>query len=271
MLKIKICGSIFASLLLQFLDWLELLVTQKHPKLHRKMAPKIWNIHYIGPTCVGKGWETEQLNDYLKKEHSKSLGIMCVGDLVRERFERDQGFKDLYETSVSKGNLVPDPIIIPMFDGRFAEVRDAFSIRLDDGFCRTVRQVKHAENLGLLGVNSVTFLLHASKSTCHARALDRQARKKNGKRFDEDAFEDRFAFHQRTIGQIHTALRATKTHIIQVDADRHLQHEVIHDIVAGVEGLMGSHFEPVEGIPLQRAFIQMAARHRQGQPALTTA
>lgn len=235
------------------------------------MAPKIWNVHYIGPTCVGKGWETELLDDHLKKRHSKALGIVCVGDLVRERFKVDERFKDLYEKSVIHGELVPDPEVIPMFDTRFDEVQRISSIRLNDGFCRTVRQVKHAEGLGLLDVNSVTFLLHASRSTCHRRALDRQERKKNGSRLDEGAFEKRFAFHQRTIGQIHSALQSTNTRIIQIDADRDLAHDVIHDIIAGVEGLMGAHFEPVEGIPLQQAFVEAARRQQQGREATSGA
>jgi adenylate kinase len=93
------------------------------------------NYLIFGVQGAGKGTQAKILSERLSIPHISS------GDLLREAAEK--GTKRGIEAKHfwEKGNLVPDELMIPMFEERFAEAdcRDGFIL---DGFPRTVEQGK---------------------------------------------------------------------------------------------------------------------------------
>lgn len=226
---------------------------------------KVGYLHLIGATCIGKGFTTRLLNAYLQLHYKMELGLICIGDLVRERFIHDEVFRGKYQESVAAGNLVPDIEIIPMFDTQLNLVRNDHRFCLDDGFCRTPKQVEHAEAMGTLSPGSAAIIMHGSERICHTRAIDRQNRN-GGKRLDEGSFKRRFDLHQRTIDKIHSALQRTGTRIIHLDANGDLEQVVFPDVSAVVECVLSGQFVPAQTNLIQQAFADNVKRKQARTP-----
>lgn len=218
-------------------------------------------LHLLGPTNIGKGFMTHLLQRALKLQHSIQIGIVSVGDEVRQRFADDHAFKQTYEPVIAKGHLVPDHEVIPMFDQRLNVVRNE-KLVVTDGFLRNATQVEHAGKTNLLERGSASVIMHGSRSTCHNRLLHRMEQKPNGKRIDEHAFQERYELHQNSIQRIQGALVHTGTQVFHVDANGDLEKDVFPQMLTFAECVLFRHFQHEPRDFMLEAFKQHMEIHR---------
>ncbi len=227
-------------------------------------------VHLLGATNVGKGFMTYLLELFMKLQHKIQVGIVGVGDEVRDRFLNDTAFKLAYEALVANGQLVPDSQIIPMFDRKLGTVSDA-KLVVTDGFLRNARQVEHAEHTDLLDSGSACIIMHASRNTCYGRLLHRMEKRPNGKRVDENrkTFDYRYDFHQNSIPQVQAALIRTGTRVLHVDANGDLEKDVFPQVQTFAECVLFRHFQQEQRDFMHEAFVKHMMIH-QGQQASMT-
>jgi len=103
------------------------------------------DIVLIGAQGSGKGTQAESL--------AKTLGICHVasGDLFRNAFDEQTELGIRARVYVTRGDLVPDDITVPMVLGRLTETDCVCGVLLD-GFPRTIAQA-HTLDEGLQGMN----------------------------------------------------------------------------------------------------------------------
>jgi adenylate kinase len=89
----------------------------------------------LGAPGAGKGTQAEILSDRLEIPHIAS------GDLLRENIKRGTPLGKLADQYMSRGELVPDEVVINMISTRLAAPDTAQGIILD-GFPRTVPQAE---------------------------------------------------------------------------------------------------------------------------------
>lgn len=97
-------------------------------------------IIFIGPPGAGKGTQSQRLLQYLRIPH------ISTGDMLRQQIAADTPDGRTAASYMSKGQLVPDPVILRMIETRMAQP-DCVAGALFDGFPRSVPQ---AESLGAL-------------------------------------------------------------------------------------------------------------------------
>ena len=90
-------------------------------------------IVFVGPPGAGKGTQSQRLLQYLKIPH------ISTGDMLRQSIAAHSPEGLAAEQYMSKGQLVPDQVILSMVARRLAE-RDCDAGALFDGFPRTVPQ-----------------------------------------------------------------------------------------------------------------------------------
>ena len=92
-------------------------------------------IVFLGPPGVGKGTQSQRVIEYLKIPH------LSTGDMLRGARENQTSVGRLAEQYMSKGQLVPDPIILQIVGERL-EQPDCERGCLFDGFPRTLGQAE---------------------------------------------------------------------------------------------------------------------------------
>ena len=195
-------------------------------------------VSLIGPPCVGKGFLLRRAREHYKKA-DREIHIIGMGDLVRDRLQKDSSFAKQYLKPMADGFLLPDHEMLPMFQTAWNESLHPHVAQ--EGYFRTPRQVQDGENIGFLQNDCITIILLASLTTCHDRAIDRTQRKSDGTRLDEGKFRDRFDQDHDVMPDVHRALRRTKTKIIQLDANGHLEHKVFPDFLS----ILQAHWDEV--------------------------
>lgn len=91
------------------------------------------NIVIFGPPGSGKGTQSQRINEKYKLHH------ISTGEMLRDRIERGTELGKLADSYISKGNLVPDDVIISMLEKEMDRPEAAEGVILD-GFPRTVPQ-----------------------------------------------------------------------------------------------------------------------------------
>ena len=209
-------------------------------------------VNLFGPTSIGKGYTTKQLVQYFCVAFGHTVDIISTGDLVRKKFQSDPDFESTWAPVVARGDLVPNHIMIPMYDDHLHTSPNNGFMLVNDGFPRDREQIGHASELGLMGENSLTILLRGSRNTCFMRAQERLIKKPDGKRIDENSFDKRFRdYHLELDGNRCAINKKTKTRLIQLDANRPLP-EVASDVLSFVALMIAEHcfhIQPSAPIP----------------------
>lgn len=98
------------------------------------------NVLLIGPPGSGKGTQGERLAARLGLEH------LAAGDLLRAEVENETPLGQQVQGIMSKGDLVPDSVILDLLMPRVLAASGAAGYLLD-GFPRTVEQAVDARKL----------------------------------------------------------------------------------------------------------------------------
>ncbi|MFO0896530.1 MAG: adenylate kinase [Pirellulales bacterium] len=92
-------------------------------------------IIFIGPPGVGKGTQSQRLLKYFGIPH------VSTGDLLREAISESTRLGRLAQRYMTRGQLVPDPIVLQIVGARLEE-GDCQNGCLFDGFPRTLGQAQ---------------------------------------------------------------------------------------------------------------------------------
>jgi len=104
------------------------------------------NIILFGPPGAGKGTQSAKLIE------KYSLTHISTGDLFRKHLKEGTTLGKLAQDYMSKGNLVPDKVVIDMVDDKISQDGKIGGI-IFDGFPRTIPQAEALDQL-LEGKNS---------------------------------------------------------------------------------------------------------------------
>ena len=116
----------------------ELYILSKENTL--KMENEMLNIVLFGPPGAGKGTQAERL----KKNYN--LVHLSTGDLLREQKDEGTELGIQAHEYMSKGELVPDEVVIGMIRNKLEQHKDAHGF-IFDGFPRTTDQAKALDEL----------------------------------------------------------------------------------------------------------------------------
>ncbi len=98
------------------------------------------NIVIFGPPGSGKGTQSQRIKEKYNLAH------ISTGEMLRDRIERGTELGKLADSYISKGNLVPDEVIVSMLEKEMEKAEAAGGIILD-GFPRTVRQAEALDKM----------------------------------------------------------------------------------------------------------------------------
>jgi adenylate kinase len=98
------------------------------------------NIILFGPPGAGKGTQSAKLID------KYSLTHISTGDLFRKHLKEGTSLGKLAQDYMSKGNLVPDQVVIDMVDDKIKSSGELKGI-IFDGFPRTIPQAEALDKL----------------------------------------------------------------------------------------------------------------------------
>ncbi len=98
------------------------------------------NLILFGPPGAGKGTQSAKLID------KYSLTHISTGDLFRKHLKEGTPLGKLAQDYMSKGNLVPDKVVIDMVDDKISNSGKISGI-IFDGFPRTIPQAEALDKL----------------------------------------------------------------------------------------------------------------------------
>ncbi len=98
------------------------------------------NIILFGPPGAGKGTQSAKLIDQYTLTH------ISTGDLFRKHLKEGTALGKLAKDYMSKGNLVPDKVVIDMVDDKISSSGKITGI-IFDGFPRTILQAEALDRL----------------------------------------------------------------------------------------------------------------------------
>ena len=98
------------------------------------------NLILFGPPGAGKGTQSAKLIE------KYSLTHISTGDLFRKHLKEGTPLGKLAQDYMSKGNLVPDKVVIDMVDDKITQSGKISGI-IFDGFPRTIPQAKALDRL----------------------------------------------------------------------------------------------------------------------------
>ena len=110
------------------------------------------NIILFGPPGAGKGTQSAKIIE------KYSLIHIATGDLFRKHLKEGTPLGNLAKDYMSKGNLVPDQVVIDMVDDKIKTNDDVSGI-IFDGFPRTIPQAQALEKLLASKKTSINVLI----------------------------------------------------------------------------------------------------------------
>ena len=150
------------------------------------------NIVLFGPPGAGKGTQAQYLIENFKLIH------LSTGDLLRDQIARGTELGVKAKDLISKGELVPDNVVIGMIQSKLEENSDSRGF-IFDGFPRTTEQAGALDKL-LAGIGtqiSAMFALDVETQELINRLLERG--KTSGRPDDQDVsvIENRITVYNR--------------------------------------------------------------------------
>lgn len=130
------------------------------------------NIVIFGPPGIGKGTASEILSEKLK------IPKISTGDILREEMKNNSELGRKVKEIVNAGNLVPDDIIIEIFDNRIKQSKSGY---ITDGFPRTIAQAKALDDISKI---DYVFNLAASHKSLMERITGRRYCPKCGAQYN---------------------------------------------------------------------------------------
>ena len=110
------------------------------------------NIILFGPPGAGNGTQSAKIIE------KHSLIHIATGDLFRKHLKEGTPLGNLAKDYMSKGNLVPDQVVIDMVDDKIKTNDDVSGI-IFDGFPRTIPQAQALEKLLASKKTSINVLI----------------------------------------------------------------------------------------------------------------
>lgn len=98
------------------------------------------NLIIFGPPGAGKGTQAKKISKYFNIPH------ISTGDMLREVVKKGTLFGRKAEKYISKGNLVPDELVIKILKKRIKR-KDCNKGFILDGFPRNIKQQKYLSSL----------------------------------------------------------------------------------------------------------------------------
>jgi adenylate kinase len=102
---------------------------------------KMKNIILCGPPGCGKGTQSKLIEDNYKFKH------LSTGDLLRSEIASNSELGLIAEDYISKGNFVPDDMIIDILEKNIDKMPENSEGIILDGFPRTVNQAEVLEDM----------------------------------------------------------------------------------------------------------------------------
>ncbi len=149
------------------------------------------NIVLFGPPGAGKGTQSAKLIEKYKLVH------ISTGDLFRKHLKEGTPLGKLAQEYMSKGNLVPDQVVIDMVDDKIKSSGKIEGI-IFDGFPRTVNQAEALDQLLSRSNNSITALveLMVSEDELKKRLADRAIKENRPDDAKPEVIENRIAVYK---------------------------------------------------------------------------
>jgi adenylate kinase len=113
------------------------------------------NLILFGPPGAGKGTQSAKLIDKYNLTH------ISTGDLFRKHLKEGTALGKLAQDYMSKGNLVPDQVVIDMVDDKIKSSGQISGI-IFDGFPRTIPQAEALDKLLAANKTPITVLVELS-------------------------------------------------------------------------------------------------------------
>lgn len=149
------------------------------------------NIILFGPPGAGKGTQSAKLID------KYSLTHISTGDLFRKHLKEGTPLGKLAQDYMSKGNLVPDQVVIDMVDDKIKSSGKISGI-IFDGFPRTIPQAEALDKL--LGSKNqpikVLVELVVNEDELRTRLADRAQKENRPDDAKPEVIENRIAVYK---------------------------------------------------------------------------
>ncbi|MEK6967942.1 MAG: nucleoside monophosphate kinase [Nanoarchaeota archaeon] len=126
----------------------------------------------FGPPGIGKGTASAILGKEL------NIPKISTGDILREEMQKNSPLGDQVKSIVDSGNLVPDNIIIKIFEQKANDFKNGY---ITDGFPRTVEQAKALDKIAKI---DFVFNLQASHDSLMKRLTGRRYCNSCGSQFN---------------------------------------------------------------------------------------
>jgi adenylate kinase len=149
------------------------------------------NIILFGPPGAGKGTQSAKLIDKYQLIH------ISTGDLFRKHLKEGTALGKLAQEYMSKGNLVPDQVVIDMVDDKIKTSGEISGI-IFDGFPRTVNQAEALDALLLKNNTGITALveLMVNEDELKKRLADRANKENRPDDAKPEVIENRIAVYK---------------------------------------------------------------------------
>ena len=149
------------------------------------------NIVLFGPPGAGKGTQSAKLIEKSKLVH------ISTGDLFRKHLKEGTPLGKLAQDYMSKGNLVPDQVVIDMVDDKIKSSGKIDGI-IFDGFPRTVKQAEALDQLLNRLNTSITTLveLRVTEDELKKRLADRAMKENRPDDAKPEVIENRIAVYK---------------------------------------------------------------------------
>jgi adenylate kinase len=149
------------------------------------------NIVLFGPPGAGKGTQSAKLIDKYQLIH------ISTGDLFRKHLKEGTPLGKLAQEYMSKGNLVPDQVVIDMVDDKIKSSGEIGGI-IFDGFPRTVKQSEALDALLAKKNTGITTLveLMVNEDELKNRLADRANKENRPDDAKPEVIENRIAVYK---------------------------------------------------------------------------
>lgn len=149
------------------------------------------NIILFGPPGAGKGTQSAKLIEKYNLTH------ISTGDLFRKHLKEGTALGKLAQTYMTKGNLVPDQVVIDMVDDKINSSGKISGI-IFDGFPRTIPQAEALDKLLEAKKTPITVLVELSvpEEELKIRLADRATKENRPDDAKPDVIENRISVYK---------------------------------------------------------------------------